>query len=233
MRYGILALLVLFLGACASTDTLAVHPEMLPVKSDSLSSNELTVIITPFRDSLRGEMDRVVGFSPMNMIATRPSSSLMNWVADAIFVDQTRTVRLSTPTFCLLNKGGIRSTINKGNITNGDVFKLMPFDNQIVWVQLPIECLKDIETYLRATGGEPIANARIENGKLLINGMREGATHFWVITSDYMMNGGDKATFFSKQTAVNHTGRLVRDAIMSEIELVGTISADTVARISF
>jgi len=169
----------------------------------------------------------------MNMIATRPSSSLMNWVADAIFVDQTRTVRLSTPTFCLLNKGGIRSTINKGNITYGDVFKLMPFDNQIVWVQLPIECLKDIETYLRATGGEPIANARIENGKLLINGMRDDATHFWVITSDYMMNGGDKATFFSKQTAVNHTGRLVRDAIMSEIELVETISADTVARISF
>jgi 2',3'-cyclic-nucleotide 2'-phosphodiesterase (5'-nucleotidase family) len=233
MRYGILALLALFLGACASTDTLAVHPEMLPVKLDSLSSNELTAIIDPYRDSLRGEMDRVVGFSPMNMMATRPSSSLMNWVADAIFVDQTRTVRLSTPTFCLLNKGGIRSTINKGNITNGDVFKLMPFDNQIVWVQLPIECLKDIETYLRATGGEPIANARIENGKLLINGMRDDATHFWVITSDYMMNGGDKATFFSKQTAVNHTGRLVRDAIMSEIELVGTISADTVARISF
>ena len=233
MRCGIVALLVFFLGACASTDTLAVHPEMLPVKSDSLFSSELTTIIEPYRDSLRGEMDRVVGFSPMNMIATRPSSSLMNWVADAIFVDQTRTVRLSTPTFCLLNKGGIRSTINKGNITYGDVFKLMPFDNQIVWVQLPIECLKDIETYLRATGGEPIANARIENGKLLINGMRDDATHFWVITSDYMMNGGDKATFFSKQTAVNHTGRLVRDAIMSEIELVETISADTVARISF
>jgi 2',3'-cyclic-nucleotide 2'-phosphodiesterase (5'-nucleotidase family) len=233
MRCGIVALLVLFLGACASTDTLAVHPEMLPVKTDLFSSNELTTIINPYRDSLRGEMDRVVGFSPMNMIATRPSSSLMNWVADVIFVDQTRTVRLSIPTFCLLNKGGIRSSINKGNITYGDVFKLMPFDNQIVWVQLPIECLKDIETYLRATGGEPIANARIENGKLQINGMRDDATHFWVITSDYMMNGGDKATFFSKQTAVNHTGRLVRDAIMSEIELIGTISADTTARISF
>jgi 2',3'-cyclic-nucleotide 2'-phosphodiesterase (5'-nucleotidase family) len=233
MRYSIVALLVLFLDACASTDTLAVHPEMLSVKSDTLSSNELTSIIGPYRDSLRGEMDRVVGYSPMNMIASRPSSLLMSWVADAIFADQTRTVRLSIPTMVLLNKGGIRSTINKGNITFGDVFKLMPFDNQIVWVKLPIECIQDIETFVRATGGEPIANARIEKGKLLINGMREDATHFWVITSDYMMNGGDKATFFSKRKEVNHTGRLVRDAIMSEIELVGTISADTTVRISF
>jgi 2',3'-cyclic-nucleotide 2'-phosphodiesterase (5'-nucleotidase family) len=233
MRYSVGVLLVLFLGACASTDTLAVHPEMLTVKSDSVSLNELTAIIDPYRDSLRGEMDRVVGYSPMNMIASRPSSALMNWVADAIFVDQTRNVRLSIPTFCLLNKGGIRSTINKGNITFGDVFKLMPFDNQIVWVQLPIECIKDIEVYIRTSGGEPIANARIENGKLLINGMGADATHFWVITSDYMMNGGDKATFFSKRTEVNHTGRLVRDAIMSEIELIETISADTTVRISF
>ena len=233
MRFGIVALLVLFLGACASTDTIAVHPEMLPVKSDFLSSSTLTAIVDPYRDSLKGEMDRIVGYSPTNLIASRPSSALMNWVADAVFTDQTRTVRLSTPTFCLLNKGGIRSTINKGNITFGDVFKLMPFDNQIVWVQLPIECLADIEAFIRTTGGEPIANARIENGKLIVNGIREGVTHFWVITSDYLMNGGDKATFFSKRTEVNRTGRLVRDALMSEIELIGTISADTTIRISF
>ncbi len=233
MRFGIVVLLLFLIGACASTDTIAVHPEMLAVKADTVPDNELSAIIDPYRDSLKGEMDRIVGYSPMNLIASRPSSALMNWAADAVFADQTRTVRLSTPTFCLLNKGGIRSTINKGNITYGDVFKLMPFDNQIVWVKLPIECIKDIETFIRATGGEPIANAHIEKGKLLINGMRNDATHFWVITSDYLMNGGDKATFFSKQIEVNRTGRLVRDALMSEIELVGTISADSTVRISF
>ena len=233
MRFGIIVLLFFIIGACASTDTIAVHPEMISVKADSISKNELSAIIDPYRDSLKGEMNRIIGYAPMHMMAARPSSSLMNWVADAVFADQTRTVRLSTPTFCLLNKGGIRSTINKGDITFGDVFKLMPFDNQIVWVQLPIECLSDIEAFIRATGGEPIANARVENGKLMINGMREGVTHFWVITSDYLMNGGDKATFFSKRTEVNRTGRLVRDALMSEIELVGTINADTTVRITF
>jgi 2',3'-cyclic-nucleotide 2'-phosphodiesterase (5'-nucleotidase family) len=233
MRFGIVSVLIFILCACASTDTISVHPEMIAVKADSIPSNELSFIIGPYRDSLKGEMNRVVGYAPMNMMASRPSSTLMNWVADAVFADQTRTVRLSTPTFCLLNKGGIRSTINKGEITFGDVFKLMPFDNQIVWVQLPIECLADIESFIRATGGEPIANARVEKGKLVVNGMREGVTHFWVITSDYLMNGGDKAAFFSKRTEVNQTGRLVRDALMSEIELVGTISADTTVRISF
>lgn len=233
MRFRIVALLLFILGACASTDTIAVHPEMIAVKADTIPKSEFSAIIDPYRDSLKGEMNRVVGYAPLHMMASRPSSSLMNWVADAVFADQTRTVRLSTPTFCLLNKGGIRSTINKGEITFGDVFKLMPFDNQIVWVQLPIECLVDIEDFIRATGGEPIANARVENGKLMVNGMREGVTHFWVITSDYLMNGGDKATFFSKRTEVNRTGRLVRDALMSEIELVGTVIADTTVRITF
>jgi 2',3'-cyclic-nucleotide 2'-phosphodiesterase (5'-nucleotidase family) len=231
MRFGIVALILFVLGACASTDKIAVHPKMITVKADSIPNNELSIIIGPYRDSLKGEMDRVVGFAPMHMMASRPSSSLMNWVADAVFADQTRTVRLSTPTFCLLNKGGIRSTINKGEITF--VFKLMPFDNQIVWVQLPIECIADIEAFIRATGGEPIANARVENGKLMVNGMHEGVTHFWVITSDYLLNGGDKATFFSKRTEVNRTGRLVRDALMSEIELVGTVIADSTVRITF
>jgi 2',3'-cyclic-nucleotide 2'-phosphodiesterase (5'-nucleotidase family) len=233
MRFGIIVLLLFILGACASTDTIAVHPEMISIKADSIPNNELSAIIGPYRDSLKGEMDRVVGYAPLHMMAARPSSSLMNWVADAVFTDQTRAVRLSAPTFCLLNKGGIRSTINKGEITYGDVFKLMPFDNQIVWVQLPIECLAEIEAFIRTTGGEPIANARVEKGKLMVNGMRDGVTHFWVITSDYLMNGGDKATFFNKRTEVNRTGRLVRDALMSEIERVGIISADTTLRITF
>ncbi|MCE2683049.1 MAG: hypothetical protein LW704_08855 [Cryomorphaceae bacterium] len=185
MRFGIIVLLLFILGACASTDTIAVHPEMISIKADSIPNNELSAIIGPYRDSLKGEMDRVVGYAPLHMMAARPSSSLMNWVADAVFTDQTRAVRLSTPTFCLLNNG------------------------------------------------EPIANARVEKGKLMVNGMRDGVTHFWVITSDYLMNGGDKATFFNKRTEVNRTGRLVRDALMSEIERVGTISADTTLRITF
>jgi len=68
---------------------------------------------------------------------------------------------------------------------------------------------------------------------LEINNWREGVTHFWVITSDYLMNGGDKMAFFSKREEVNLTGRLMRDALITEAKEQGTLYVDTISRITF
>jgi 2',3'-cyclic-nucleotide 2'-phosphodiesterase (5'-nucleotidase family) len=157
----------------------------------------------------------------------------MNWVADAVFANQTKMVRLSEPIFCLLNTGGIRSTINKGEVTLSDMFKLMPFDNEIVWVRMPASSITDIESFIRNSGGEPISNARVEQGKLVINGWRETTTSFLVITSDYLLNGGDKASFFAKRLEVNFTGKLMRNALIEEARQQKELQIDTVSRISF
>ena len=45
---------------------------------------------------------------------------------------QTKNVKLAQPIFCLLNTGGLRSSIGKGTVSLGDIYKLMPFDNTIV-----------------------------------------------------------------------------------------------------
>jgi 2',3'-cyclic-nucleotide 2'-phosphodiesterase (5'-nucleotidase family) len=154
-------------------------------------------------------------------------------VADAIFVNQTRNVRLSEPTFCLLNNGGIRSTLNKGEITKGDIYKLMPFDNELVWVKLPIEVLKDITDYLITKGGEPISNAKLSNSNLEINGMRKESTHFWVITSDYLMNGADNMRFFKKRVEVMYPQKLLRDALLEEAKNQGTLISVNENRMNF
>ena len=154
-------------------------------------------------------------------------------MADGIFVNQTKTVRLTKPIICLLNSGGIRSTINKGPVTIGDMFKLMPFDNEIVWVELPVSVIPEIEEYLKKSGGEPISNAILKNGKLIFNNWNENSSSFWVITSDYLMNGGDKMNFFAKKLSINKTGTLMRDALITEARFQRVIEEDTTIRISF
>jgi 2',3'-cyclic-nucleotide 2'-phosphodiesterase (5'-nucleotidase family) len=168
-------------------------------------------------------MNQVLGFSKDNFEIQRPSSSLMNWCADAIFANQTKNVKLIQPIFCLLNTGGLRSTIGKGTVSLGDIYKLMPFDNTIVWVELPISSIAEIEKYLSQSGGEPIANAKLENGKLLINGNNEKMTHFWVLTSDYLMNGGDKMSFFEQRTNAIMNGKLLRNAFIEEVKSQDTL----------
>lgn len=201
--------------------------------NEHVSNVHIDSVIMPYKDSLSLEMNEIIAASLIDFSVKRPNSNLGNWVADALFVNQTKTVRLSTPIICLLNTGGIRSTINKGDITIGDMFKLMPFDNEIVWVELPVSVIPEIEEYLKKSGGEPISNCMLKNGKLVFNNWNENASTFWVITSDYLMNGGDKMAFFSKKINVNNTGVLMRDALITEARIQTVLQEDTIIRISF
>jgi len=215
--------IVASLFACSSH--IRIHELSKKSKVDASISSSLKIdeLIQPYKDSLDKEMNQVIGFSKDNFEIQRPSSSLMNWCADAIFANQTRNIKLAQPIFCLLNTGGLRSTIGKGTVSIGDIYKLMPFDNTIVWVELPISSIAEIEKYLSQSGGEPIANAKLENGKLLINGNNEKITHFWVLTSDYLMNGGDKMSFFEQRTNAIMNGKLLRNAFIEEVKSQDTL----------
>jgi len=210
---------ILCLGASlvACSSHLVLHQTALvPVSKDGMSISETEKIIKPYRDSMASVMNKHVANSPCNFVLERPSSNLMNWVADALFVNQTKTVRLSQPAFCLLNFGGLRATLNKGEILMGDLYKLMPFDNTVTWVEIPVTLLPEIAAYLLKTGGEPLSNAYIENGKIVVNGLNENHTHVWIITSDYLANGGDNMLFFKKGSAYSSKSTTLRDALIEE-----------------
>lgn len=219
--------------ACSSVNTLSVSSRTEKLNDSVQVNSRIDSLIRPYKDTLGKEMNGVIAEAMTDFNVGRPGSNLGNWVADAIFVNQTRTVRLSEPVFVLLNTGGLRASLNKGAITIGDIFKLMPFDNELVWVKLPMSVLPEIQAYLLKTGGEPISNAQVEKGVLKLNGGKEAATHFWVITSDYLKNGGDKMTFFSKSEEVLLTGKVMRDCLIDEAKLQGVLIEDSVKRISF
>lgn len=221
------------LWACSSVNTLSVNSSTEKLNASYEANSHIDSLIKPYKDSLSVEMNVVIAEATTDFIVERPGSNLGNWVADAIFVNQTRTVRLSEPVFVLLNTGGLRASLNKGPITTGDIFKLMPFDNELVWVKLPMSVLPDIQAYLLKSGGEPIANAQMAKGILTLNGGKEGATHFWIITSDYLKNGGDKMTFFAKSEDVLLTGKVIRSCLIEEAKLQGVLVEDSVKRITF
>ena len=203
------------LMSCSSHLVLHQTP-LIPLSKEAVFVSETEEVIKPYRDSMATVMNKHVAYSPCNFVLERPSSNLMNWVADALFVNQTKTVRLSQPAFCLLNFGGLRATLNKGEILMGDLYKLMPFDNTITWVEIPVGLLPEIAAYLLKTGGEPLSNAYIENGKIVVNGLNENHSHVWIITSDYLANGGDNMLFFKKGSTYSSKTTTLRDALIEE-----------------
>lgn len=209
--------------ACSSVNTISAYSNTTGVTQDYQKESHVDSMIAPYQKELATEMNEVIAKAEKDFTSGRPNGTLNNWVTDVALVSQTRTVRLSKPIMALFNFGGLRNSINKGDVTIGDIFKVMPFDNEIVWVELPLSALKDIEEYLNKSGGEPISGATLKNGQLTLNSPNESAESFIVITSDYLMNGGDKMDFFQKRISENHTGVLLRDAMISEAKTQGTL----------
>lgn len=217
------------LTACSSVSVIQVDADSIPI--DELASNSyIDSIIGPYRDSLEDEMNVVIGYAPESFEKGRPNGSLNNWASDAVGASMTDLLN-GKPFFCLLNVGGLRNTINKGPVTIGDIFKVMPFDNEVVAVQLPKEVKSEIEEYLVQREGEPISNAVLENSKLTIPMLNAESEYFWVVTSDYLMNGGDKMSFFSKRTQEVYLGKLMRDVMIDAVRAQDTLKWNTEERI--
>jgi 2',3'-cyclic-nucleotide 2'-phosphodiesterase (5'-nucleotidase family) len=230
-KYFIIFVIGAGLTACSS-----FSPKLWNSHSTVIDSTTGDVLIIenqikPYRDSLAISMNEVIGFSEENLIKGRPCSFLNNWSADALLNDQDSLATLLKPNMSLLNVGGLRSSINAGNITVRDVFTLMPFDNLVVWVKMPKSSLPEIANYLKKSGGEPIGNSELRKEGLTLLDNNLSVDYFWIVTSDYLLNGGDNMTFFEKKLEVVYTDRLLREAFLDQVKIQNTLMVDKKCRI--
>ena len=56
-----------------------------------------------------------------------PESLLGNFVTDLCLRQYSNIADI-----CVMNNGGLRSNLTKGEITRGDIYTLMPFENELV-----------------------------------------------------------------------------------------------------
>jgi 2',3'-cyclic-nucleotide 2'-phosphodiesterase (5'-nucleotidase family) len=175
-------------------------------------------IIKPYSDTLHGAMDQIIGFCPMFIEKYKPSSALTNLMADAIA--QTAINEGYPIDLCILNYGGIRSTLDSGDITLGETFELMPFDNQITVLQLSAELLKDCIELIRMKGGEPISSGYY---KLRFPLQKQ---YYLVAVNDYMADGGDGYHFLSKSEKRWDTNIKIRDGLIHYIKQNNPLKLD-------
>ena len=224
----ILFLLGAGLLACSSVSRIHVKADNQAIYQVENKNTELEKLIRPYRDSMQAEMLEIIAYSDITLTPERPSGSLNNWSADALYYFGLNYVSDSSNYISLLNVGGLRTTINPGPVRLEDLFKVMPFDNFVVLLKLDASKKKEIEQYLIKTGGEPIAGSILSNGKL--QQLNEDVD-FWVITSDYLANGGDKMEFFKNPKEKIETGILLRDVFINTAKTQKNIIADTSNRI--
>jgi 2',3'-cyclic-nucleotide 2'-phosphodiesterase (5'-nucleotidase family) len=175
-----------------------------------------------------------------------PESELGNFVSDLVFQaakDFSRESGLDSADFCLLNNGGFRSSLPTGDILLRHVYELMPFDNEIVVIEISSAATDSLFRYIRGRKGAPVSGLKLvlndaawESAVIGVSAFNDSSTYH-VVTSDYLASGGDGAGFFLNPLSVSSTGIKIRDAIIQHMKSIHSsgksISAANDGRISF
>jgi 2',3'-cyclic-nucleotide 2'-phosphodiesterase (5'-nucleotidase family) len=201
---------------------------------DSILNNQLE----QYRQRLKKDMGVVLTYSNFGMVKERPQSRLTNLMADMVLSEGRMT--FSQPIdFCLLNYGGIRSSLPKGDITLKNVYELMPFDNAISILTIPGDSIVSMVNYLKRRGGEPVSGLELifEDEKediIKINGnLLKKDKNYTLITSDYLANGGDRMKFLSNPLEREDNDLKIRDLIINYFKKNPKLNSTTQSRITY
>ena len=199
-----------------------------------------------FIDEMKGTVDKEfnvrIGTLPMELKQDGIRSNSMaigNFACDLV-MDAYDNVDI-----VIINSGNLRSTLNIGDITLGNIQnEFAPFDNEVVIVSLTGKDLIDIiklSSEKRGKGGflqfsRGMEVKYKENGELVsakLNGedINENK-EYTVIMSDYIFDGGDGFTdsegtpIGKKGKNIVMTGNDMRDAMISKIKELNNIPSD-------
>ncbi len=179
--------------------------------------------IAPYKKTQEEKMNTVVARSEDALLKADVESTLGNFFCDAVLYETKKLLGADSAMvdMAVFNKGGLRNALPKGNITVGNIFELMPFDNELVVLKLSGTQVKDMLTKIAEKGGIPVGGMTLMITKttasnVMIKGKAfDEAKDYWVVTSDYLANGGDNYTFFKNAKERKVMNALLRDVIIN------------------
>lgn len=214
--------------ACSPSYTLQSYEDKV-IEIQSIEDSTVLAIIAPYQNAIEAEMNEVLSFTKTELNKNGAESTLGNFVTDLC-------LNYTNAHMCVMNNGGLRTTINKGEITRGKLYELMPFENELVVLELNKDDYIGLLNYISKRGGGPFSGINItmdKEGKILSNSWPvnfENGEKVRVLTSDYLADGGDKMSFFQNKEQ-EKVGIKIRDAIIDYCSKTDTIAVSLDRRI--
>ena len=223
--------------ACETESNQQKYGYNIEIDQQVLSDSSIVKYYQPFKKNLEESlMNTPISYSPETYKKNdgELNSTLSNMFADA-------TYEMSNPVFnkmsgenidiVLLNNGGIRSIISKGNISEKTAFELMPFENSIVVLELNgLSIIKMIDYLRKVKLQHPIKGLQItlnndySVNEVKINGVSiENEKKYYVATTDYLLEGGDKMYFLAETTKTTDINYKMRDILIDYFKKYDTL----------
>ncbi len=217
-----------------------ISGKQIAVSDTLIATDSIEAFVAPYRNRINEILDSTIAYAPKDITKNDGilNTTAGNLMADAVLelagpIFKSRTG--SSLDFVLLNHGGIRSIISAGNVSARTAYEIMPFENTIVVVGLKGDAILEMVDYLiKAKRPHPLAGIQIILNKddtintIKIQGedFDENKTYY-VGTSNYLVNGGDRMDFFKKKLTFTETDYLIRNIMIDYFTKKDTIAPIT------
>lgn len=214
----------IFSACSGEKQVTSIQPSSIQLNSSNTEDEAIKSLIEPYKSVLDNEMNEVLINSTAEAVKGQPESTLGNLIADITLWECNSILQkknLPLADICMLNNGGLRTSLPEGKINVGKIFELMPFENEIVVLTLSGEKTAGLFNYIAKSNGMPLSGATMEikdenPENILIGGKAFDATKTYrVVTSDYLAGGGDKMRFFNEPLSYQLLNVKLRDAIIN------------------
>ncbi|MBZ9730511.1 5'-nucleotidase C-terminal domain-containing protein [Salegentibacter sp. JZCK2] len=222
-----------------SVETAEIKAQRIAIDENIEADPEIEEFVAPFKEHLNKTLDSTLAYNPKDMVKSDGdlNTAIGNLMADIVMEQANPIFKSRTANeidMVLLNYGGIRSGLNKGNISTRSAYALMPFENEIVVTELSGEKINEMLSYLeRAKTAHPVSGIQIEMdqnynvNRAEIKGKKidEDKTYF-VATSDYLQQGGDNMNFLKDPVELYKVDYKLRNAIIDYFKKIDTLKVE-------
>ena len=236
-----------FVASCSKQNyyVTKIEGKRIPITEKESQVPEIENFIKPYREHINKDLDSVLAYCPQTLDKSsgKWQTTIGNLMADVTLmrgnlVFQAREKK--NIDICLLNSGGIRSILPKGNVTARTAFEIMPFENSLVIIALKGEqILEMVDYFIAEKKPHPLAGITFAIDKdnvaknILVQGKPiQKETIYYVGTNDYLSNGGDNMDFFKKGVQKFDMDYKLRNILIDYFKEVDTIPVINDVRIT-
>lgn len=215
--------LALMLNGCSSkkwvlTDSTAIA---IPIDSstEELADPRMKAYLEPIKAEVEKEMNQVIAQTDEELTRGWPESLLSNWNADNYLLSATEYMGEQVD-LAVVNMGSLRAPIPKGDVTVGDIFRLMPFENELVILWLTGTEIQKLFDIFALEGGQGLAGAQFGiKDKKAVNSLIQGKKIdpeklYSVATNDFLAGGNDRMIPLTTAVKRVDTGLKIRNILM-------------------
>jgi 2',3'-cyclic-nucleotide 2'-phosphodiesterase (5'-nucleotidase family) len=207
------------------------------VTDDIPGDPAVSALIEPYRAELDSRVSEVIARATGEFTRGKPEGTLGNITADAMLIFANELSAEGPVHMAITNNGGLRVPISAGEVTVGNVFELMPFENQLIVLTLTGAQVDTLANNLASLNGEAIAGFTftIRDGRaydLLVQGEPvDPKATYRLTTSDFVADGGDRIISFAQPPPREVLPILLRDTFIEYFRRKGTLEPRLEGRI--